>query len=67
MSRRVVYIPFIMVKLRWQPSKSIFHVNSPQSSFPYKYLGMSLSLKRLTRNQMQPIIDRIVDHNLDGK
>jgi hypothetical protein len=29
------------------------------SAFPCKYLGLPLSLKRLTRNQLQPIIDRI--------
>lgn len=29
------------------------------SNFPCKYLGLPLSLKRLTRQQIQPIIDRI--------
>ena len=30
-------------------------------SFPCKYLGLPLSLRKLTREQFQPIIDRIVD------
>lgn len=30
-------------------------------SFPCKYLGLPLSIKKLTRDQLQPIIDRIVD------
>jgi hypothetical protein len=31
-------------------------------SFPCKYLGLPLSLRKLTREQFQPIIDRIADH-----
>ena len=30
-------------------------------SFPCKYLGLPLSLRKLTREQFQPIIDRIAD------
>ena len=29
--------------------------------FPCKYLGLPLSLKKLTKGQIQPIIDKIVD------
>jgi hypothetical protein len=31
------------------------------SSFPCKYLGLPLSLKKLSRNQVQPLIDRVTD------
>jgi hypothetical protein len=31
------------------------------ASFPCKYLGLPLSLKKLTKEQVQPIIDRIAD------
>jgi hypothetical protein len=31
------------------------------SSFPYKYLGMPLSLRKLSRNQTQCIINKIAD------
>jgi hypothetical protein len=31
------------------------------SSFPCKYLGLPLSLKKLSKNQMQPIIDKVAD------
>jgi hypothetical protein len=31
------------------------------SSFPCKYLGLPLSLKKLSKNQVQPIIDRVAD------
>jgi hypothetical protein len=31
------------------------------SDFPCRYLGLPLSLKKLTKDQVQPIIDRIVD------
>ena len=31
------------------------------ADFPCKYLGLPLSLKRLTKNQVQPYIDRIAD------
>jgi hypothetical protein len=30
--------------------------------FPCRYLGLPLSLKRLTKEQLQPIIDKIADH-----
>jgi hypothetical protein len=30
--------------------------------FPSTYLGLPLSLRKLTREQFQPIIDRIADH-----
>ena len=30
-------------------------------NFPCKYLGLPLSLRKLTKEQFQPIIDRIVD------
>ena len=30
-------------------------------SFPCKYLGLPLSLRKLTREQFQPIIDKIAD------
>jgi hypothetical protein len=29
--------------------------------FPIKYLGLPLSLKKLTRPQLQPLLDRLVD------
>ena len=29
--------------------------------FPYKYLGLPLTIKKLTKEQVQPIIDRIAD------
>jgi hypothetical protein len=32
------------------------------SDFPCRYLGLPLSLKKLTRDQLQPIIDRIAYH-----
>jgi hypothetical protein len=31
------------------------------SSFPYRYLGLSLSLHKLSRQHLQPFIDRIAD------
>jgi hypothetical protein len=31
------------------------------SDFPFRYLGLPLSLKKLTRDQLQSIIDKIVD------
>jgi hypothetical protein len=31
------------------------------SSFPCKYLGLPLSLKKLSRNQVQPLIDKVAD------
>jgi hypothetical protein len=31
------------------------------STFPCKYLGLPLSLKNLTKDQVQPIVDRIAD------
>jgi hypothetical protein len=31
------------------------------ADFPCKYLGLPLSLKKLTKKQVQPIIDRIAD------
>jgi hypothetical protein len=31
------------------------------SSFPCKYLGLPLCLKKLSKNQVQPIIDRVAD------
>lgn len=31
------------------------------AAFPCKYLGLPLSLRRLTKNDLQPIIDRIAD------
>jgi hypothetical protein len=31
------------------------------SSFPCKYLGLSLSLKKLSRNQVQPLLDKVAD------
>jgi hypothetical protein len=31
------------------------------SEFPCRYLGLPLSLKKLTKNQVQPIIDGIAD------
>jgi hypothetical protein len=31
------------------------------SSFPCKYLGLPLSLKKLSKNQVQPIIDKVAD------
>jgi len=31
------------------------------TDFPCKYLGLPLSLKKLTKEQIQPIIDRIAD------
>jgi len=31
------------------------------TDFPCKYLGLPLSLKKLTKDQIQPIIDRIAD------
>jgi hypothetical protein len=31
------------------------------ASFPCKYLGLPLSLKKLPKNQVQPIIDRVAD------
>jgi hypothetical protein len=37
------------------------------SSFPCKYLGLALSLRRLSRNQVQPIIDKFVDQLLGWK
>jgi mannosylglycoprotein endo-beta-mannosidase len=33
----------------------------PLSEFPCKYLGVPLSLRKLTKEQVQPIIDRIAD------
>ena len=33
--------------------------------FPSKYLGLPLSLRKLTREQFQPIIDRIADHRAE--
>jgi hypothetical protein len=36
--------------------------------FPCRYLGLPLSLKKLTKEQLQPIIDRIADHTkLEGR
>jgi hypothetical protein len=32
-----------------------------RSDFPCRYLGIPLSLRKLTKEQLQPIIDRIVD------
>jgi hypothetical protein len=29
--------------------------------FPIKYLGLPLSVKKLSKNQLQPIIDRLAD------
>jgi hypothetical protein len=29
--------------------------------FPCKYLGLPLTIKKLTKEQVQPIIDRVVD------
>jgi hypothetical protein len=37
------------------------HLPCEISSFPCKYLGLPLTLKKLTRNQAQPLIDRIAD------
>jgi uncharacterized membrane protein len=37
------------------------------SSFPCKYLGLALSLRRLSRNQVQPIIDKFADQLLGWK
>ena len=34
----------------------------PLSNFPCKYLGVPLSLRKLTKEQVQPIIDRIANH-----
>jgi hypothetical protein len=31
------------------------------SEFPCRYLGLPLFLKKLTRDQLQPVIDRIAD------
>lgn len=31
------------------------------SSFPCKYLGLPLSLKKLSRNQVQPLLDKVAD------
>jgi hypothetical protein len=36
-------------------------------NFPCKYLGLPLSLKKLTKEQVQPIIDRIADQLLGWK
>jgi hypothetical protein len=33
----------------------------PLSDFPCRYLGVPLSLRKLTKEQVQPIIDRIAD------
>jgi hypothetical protein len=30
--------------------------------FPCKYLGLPLSLKKLTRAQLQPLIEKVADH-----
>ena len=35
--------------------------------FPYKYLGLPLTIKKLTKEQVQPIIDRIADQLLGWK
>jgi hypothetical protein len=37
------------------------HLPCEVSSFPCRYLGLPLSLKKLTRSQVQPIVDRIAD------
>jgi hypothetical protein len=37
------------------------------SSFPYRYLGLPLSLYKLSRQQFQPIVDRIADQLLNWK
>jgi hypothetical protein len=29
--------------------------------FPYKYFGLPLTIKKLTKEQVQPIIDRVAD------
>jgi hypothetical protein len=35
--------------------------------FPCKYLGLPLSLKKLTRAQLQPLIEKVADHLLGWK
>jgi hypothetical protein len=37
------------------------------SDFPCRYLGLPLSLKKLTRDQLQPYIDKIADQLPDWK
>jgi hypothetical protein len=37
------------------------HLSCEISSFPCTYLGLPLSLKRLSRGQVQPIIDKVAD------
>lgn len=37
------------------------HLPCPVSDFPCKYLGVPLSPIKLTRSQIQPIIDKIAD------
>jgi hypothetical protein len=31
------------------------------STFPYRYMGLPLSLRKLTKQQIQPIVDKIAD------
>jgi hypothetical protein len=37
------------------------HLPCRLDEFPVKYLGLPLSLKKLTKSQLQPLIDRLVD------
>jgi hypothetical protein len=37
------------------------HLPCDLQDFPCRYLGLALSIKRLTKEQLQPIIDRIAD------
>jgi len=37
------------------------HLPCEIQNFPCKYLGLPLSIKKLTRSQLQPIIDRVAD------
>ena len=37
------------------------HLPCEIQNFPCKYLGLPLSIKKLTRSQLQPIIDRVED------
>jgi hypothetical protein len=36
-------------------------LNCPMKQFPIRYLGLQLALRPLTKNQWQPILDKIID------
>jgi hypothetical protein len=37
------------------------HLSCEVQNFPCKYLGLPLSIKKLTQTQLQPLIDKIAD------